>query len=179
MPDVDEPMDPIDPPPQYPSSSKRIPSWPRETLKDAERHIAPRGNFDESKKPNRHQGYLTIMSIIIQNEPSSFEEALKQQAHFVAQGFSRKEGAYYDEMFAPISRYTTIHLIIALVASQEWNLHQMDVKNTFLPSSIKEEVYMEQPEGFKVQDWEPHVCKLKKAPYGLKQAPQAWYERIN
>eukprot|EP00253_Pinus_taeda_P007442 PITA_07442 len=54
MPDVDEPMDPIDPPPQEPSSSK-------------------------SKKRNRYQGYLIVMSTIIQNEPSSFEEAVEQQ----------------------------------------------------------------------------------------------------
>ena len=65
MPDVDEPMDPIDPPSQEPSSSKRRPSWLRETLEDAKRHIALRGIFCESKKPNEYQGYLTVMSTII------------------------------------------------------------------------------------------------------------------
>ena len=79
MSDVKEPMDPIDPPPQELSSSKKRPSWLRETPEDAERHIAPRGNFRESKKPTRYQGYLTIMSTIIQNEPTSFEEAVKHQ----------------------------------------------------------------------------------------------------
>ena len=64
--DVDEPMNPIDLLPHEPSSSKRRPSWLRETLEDAERHIAPRGTFRESKKPNRYQGYLTAMSTIIQ-----------------------------------------------------------------------------------------------------------------
>lgn len=79
MSDIDEPMDLIDPPPQEPSSSKRRPSWLRETLEDAERHIAPRGTFCESKKPNRYQGYLNVMSTIIQSGSSSFEEAVKQQ----------------------------------------------------------------------------------------------------
>eukprot|EP00253_Pinus_taeda_P019601 PITA_19601 len=55
----------------------------------------------------------------------------------------------------------------------------MDVKTTFMHSSIKEEVYVEQPEGFEIHDRESLVCKLKKAIYGLKQAPRAWYERIN
>jgi len=55
----------------------------------------------------------------------------------------------------------------------------MDVKTTFLHGSIKEEVYVEQPEGFEVHDWESHVCKLNKSLYGLKQAPRAWYERID
>ena len=56
MPNVEEPMDPIDPPPQEPSSSRKRPSWIRGTLDDAEGHIAPRGTFRESKKPTRYQG---------------------------------------------------------------------------------------------------------------------------
>ena len=79
MPDVEEPMDLIDPPRQEPSSSRKSPSWIRGTLDDAEGHIAPRGTFRESKKPNRYQGYLTIMSMIIQNKPSSFTHAIKHQ----------------------------------------------------------------------------------------------------
>eukprot|EP00253_Pinus_taeda_P015967 PITA_15967 len=55
----------------------------------------------------------------------------------------------------------------------------MDVKTAFLHGSIKEEVYVEQPEGFEIYDRESHVCRLKKALYGLKQAPRAWYERID
>lgn len=58
---------------------KRRPSWLGDTLEDAERHIAPRGTFRESKKPNRYQGYLTTMSTIFQTEPCTFEEAVKHQ----------------------------------------------------------------------------------------------------
>ena len=101
------------------------------------------------------------------------------KARFVARGFSQKEGIDYDEIFAPVARYTTIRSIIALAASQGWNLHQMDVKTAFLHGSIKEEVYVEQPEGFEIYDRKSHVCRLKKALYGLKQAPRAWYERID
>ena len=79
MPDVEEPMDPIDPPPHEPSSSKKRPSWLREILDDVEGHVAPQGTFRESKKPNRYHGYLTIMSTIIQNEPSSFSDVVKHQ----------------------------------------------------------------------------------------------------
>ena len=56
---------------------------------------------------------------------------------------------------------------------------QMDVKTAFLHGSIKEEVYVEQPEGFEIYDRKSHVCRLKKVLYGLKQAPRAWYERID
>ena len=75
--DVEEPMDPIYPP--EPSSSRKRPSWLRGILDDAEGHAAPRGTFRQSKNPNRYHGYLTIMSTIIQNEPSSFSNALKSQ----------------------------------------------------------------------------------------------------
>ena len=105
--------------------------------------------------------------------------AEKFKARFVARGFSQKEGIDCDDIFAPVVRYTTIRSIIALVDTKGWSLHQMDVKTTFLHGVIKEEVYVEQPLGFKVQDGDTHVCRLKKALYGFKEAPRAWYERID
>jgi hypothetical protein len=103
----------------------------------------------------------------------------KYKARFVAHGFSQKEGIDYEETFAPVARYTSIRTIIALAAKMKWKLHQMDVKTTFLNGVIEEEVYIEQPQGFEVEDRKTHVCKLKKALYGLKQAPRAWYGRID
>jgi hypothetical protein len=103
----------------------------------------------------------------------------KYKARFVARGFSQKEGIDYEETFAPVARYTSIRTIIALVAMMKWKLHQMDVKTAFLNGVIEEEVYIEQPQGFEVEDRKSHVCRLKKALYGLKQAPRAWYGRID
>ena len=67
---------------------------------------------------------------------------------------------------------------MALASMMKWNLHHMNVKTTFLNGVIEEEVYIEQPQGFKVEGRRTHVCKLKKALYGLKQAPRDWYGRI-
>ena len=55
----------------------------------------------------------------------------------------------------------------------------MDVKIAFLNGVVKEEVYVEQPLGFETHDMENHVCKLKKALYGLKHAPRTWYDRMD
>jgi hypothetical protein len=97
----------------------------------------------------------------------------------MARGFSQKEGEDYDETFSPVARYSSIRAIISLVASMEWNLHHMDVKTAFLNGAIEEEVYIEQPQGFEVHSRDTHVCRLKKALYGLNQAPRAWYARMD
>jgi hypothetical protein len=85
----------------------------------------------------------------------------------------------YEETFTPMARYTSIRVIMALATKIGWKLQQMDVKIAFLNGAVEEEVYVEQPLGFKTHDRETHVCKLKKALYGLKQAPKTWYGRIN
>ena len=97
----------------------------------------------------------------------------------MARGFSHKEGIDYEEKFSPVARYTSIRTIMELASMMKWDLHQMDVKTAFLNGVIEEEVYIEQPQGFEVEDRHTHVCKLKKALYGLKQDPRAWYERID
>ena len=68
---------------------------------------------------------------------------------------------------------------MALASMMKWDLHQMDVKKTFLNGVIEKEVYIKQAQGFEVEEKQTHVCKLKKALYGLKQAPRAWYGRID
>ena len=55
----------------------------------------------------------------------------------------------------------------------------MDVKTTFMNGVIEEEVYIEQPQGFEVEDRNTHIFKLEKDLYGLKQAPRSWYGRID
>jgi hypothetical protein len=55
----------------------------------------------------------------------------KHKARFVARGFSQIEGVDYDEMFAPVARYTSIRTIIAIAAEMGWRIHQMMLKPHF------------------------------------------------
>ena len=103
----------------------------------------------------------------------------KYKARFVAKGYVQKEGIDYEETYAPVTRYTSIRVVISLAAQMGWQIHQMDVKTTFLNWVIKEEVYIEQPEGFETHERRTYVCRLKKVLYGLKQAFRAWYGRID
>eukprot|EP00253_Pinus_taeda_P005472 PITA_05472 len=66
----------------------------------------------------------------------------------------------------------SICLTLSITAAHGWEVHQMDVKNSFLHEDLPEEIYMEQPHGF-IQD-SSLVCRLKKSLYGLKQALRAW-----
>eukprot|EP00253_Pinus_taeda_P014284 PITA_14284 len=103
----------------------------------------------------------------------------KHNAGFVANGFSQVEEIDYDETFAPVARYSLIISILALSAQMGWKIHQMDVMIAFLNGMIEEEVYIEHPEGFEIFNHESHVCRLKRALYGLKQVTRAWYTRID
>eukprot|EP00253_Pinus_taeda_P027421 PITA_27421 len=102
----------------------------------------------------------------------------KYKARFMAKGYTQKEGTNYEETFAPIARYSSIRFIISLAAQIGWEIHQMDVKTSFLNGVIEEEVYIKQPKGFEMHEKRTHVCGLKKALYGLKQAPRAWSSRL-
>jgi hypothetical protein len=94
----------------------------------------------------------------------------RHKARLVAKGFSQVEEIDYNETFSPIEKMNSIHLVLSLAASHKWEVHQMDVKSTFLHEDLQEEIYMEQPPGY-VQNASSLVCRLKKSLYGLKQAP--------
>ena len=66
----------------------------------------------------------------------------------VSKVFSQVEGIDYNKTFAPITKLTSIYLVIALVASREWEVHQMDVTLAFLHGDLQEEIYMEQPASY-------------------------------
>ena len=68
---------------------------------------------------------------------------------------------------------------MALVAHFDVELHQMDVKITFLNGDLEEEVYMKQPERFITNGNDYIVCKLKKSICGLKQASRQWYLKFH
>ena len=61
----------------------------------------------------------------------------------MARGFSQKEGIDYEETFAPVARYTSIRIVLALVAVIKWKIHQMDVKTAFVtcPNFVKTILY--------------------------------------
>jgi transposase InsO family protein len=112
-------------------------------------------------------------------EAVSEKEGERFKARLVAKGYSQRHGIDYDEVFSPVVRHTSIRAVLALVADQDLELEQLDVKTAFLHGNLEEEIFMEQPEGFKQPGTENLVCRLKKSLYGLKQSPRQWYKRFD
>lgn len=81
--------------------------------------------------------------------------------------------------FAPVMSYISLRIILCIGASLDYEIKQMDVTTAFLNAKIDTEIYVEQPEGFKVAGKETWVCKLNKALYGTKDAPRAWNIELN
>jgi len=98
-----------------------------------------------------------------------------KKACLVTKGFSQIEGLDFDEIFSPVVRFESVCTILALAALEKWKIEGVDVKSAFLYGTLDEELYMEQPQGFKVPGNEHKVLHLKKAIYGLKQATRAWW----
>ncbi|KAK8696391.1 hypothetical protein V6N13_001527 [Hibiscus sabdariffa] len=95
----------------------------------------------------------------------------KYKARLVIKGYRQKEDLDYFETYSPVSRITSIRMILVIAALQNLEAHQMDIKTAFLNGELDEEIYMEQPEGHVVSGEERKVCRLVKSLYGLKQAP--------
>jgi hypothetical protein len=145
------------------ASSKLI--W-RDAMMEEYQSIMKNGVWDISLRP---EGKSVVTSKWIYKIKQTTDGSIeKHKAIFVARGFSQVEGIDYEETFAPIAQYTSIQMIISFATSMGWRLHQMDVKTTLLNGEIEEEVYIEQLGDFVIHEKESHVCRLKKALYGLK-----------
>jgi len=102
----------------------------------------------------------------------------RKRACLVAKGFRQVEGLDYDQVFSPVVRFETVHLILVMAALEDWVAYGPDVHNAYLYGELDEEIYMEQPEGFRVPGKEDFVLRLRRALYGLKQAGLAWWRAL-
>ncbi|GJT27431.1 retrovirus-related pol polyprotein from transposon TNT 1-94 [Tanacetum coccineum] len=117
-----------------------------------------------------------------QIEPKNIKEAMADSAWIEAmqeelQQFDRldvwelvdrplcktQEGIDFEESFAPVARLEAVRLFIAYDVHKSFSVYQMDVKTTFLNGPLKEEVYVNQPDGFVDPHHPDKVYRLKKA----------------
>ncbi|KAH9752597.1 hypothetical protein KPL71_014753 [Citrus sinensis] len=107
------------------------------------------------------------------------DQVERYRARLVVKGYAQKEGIDFNEIFSPLVRLTTVRVVLAMCATFDLHIEQLDVKTTFLHGELKEKIYMLQPEGFAETGKENLVCRLNKSLCGLKQVPRCWYKRFD
>ena len=98
------------------------------------------------------------------------------KARLVIKGYSQRKGVDYDQTFSPVARISSIRALISVAATEKMLLKQFDVSTAFLYGELKEEIFMQQPEGF--NDGSGRVCQLRRSLYGLNQALRCWNKRF-
>nr|GEZ95648.1 retrovirus-related Pol polyprotein from transposon TNT 1-94 [Tanacetum cinerariifolium] len=116
---------------------------------------------------------------LFKNKHDEEQTIIRNKSRLVVRGYRQEEGINFEESFTLVARMEAFRIFLAYAAHKSFIVFQMDVKTAFLHGSLKEDVYVCQPEGFIDADHPSHVYKLKKALYGLKQAPRAWYDELS
>nr|GEY73847.1 chloroplast sensor kinase [Tanacetum cinerariifolium] len=141
---------------------------------------------DQGETSSRHSKSLEILHNLLELDANYNRMLRCEELHqfdrldvweLVDRPLCINERVDFEESFAPVVRLEAVRLFIAYAAHKSFTIYQMDVKTTFLYGPLKEEVYVNQPDGF--VDHPDKVYRLKKALYGLKQAPRAWYDELS
>ncbi|MBW0478757.1 hypothetical protein O181_018472 [Austropuccinia psidii MF-1] len=98
----------------------------------------------------------------------------KFKARLCVRGFHQKEGIYYDNVFSPTGRLTSLQLLLTLCNLNKFKIEQMDVKCAFLNGKPDKDLYILRPDGYNSR--QPHqYFILNRSLYVLKQSPQCWH----
>nr|CAE04657.2 OSJNBa0061G20.13 [Oryza sativa Japonica Group] len=150
--------------------------WRRATEEEL-RSIEENQTWSLAKLPAGYKAIGLKWVYKLKKDPSG--AIVKHKARLVAKGYVQQQGVDFDEVFAPVARMETVRLLVALAAQKGWEIHHMDVKSAFLNGDLEEEVYVVQPPGFDDKTNASKVLKLRKALYGLRQAPRAWNAKLD
>ena len=101
----------------------------------------------------------------------------RYKARLVAKGFSQRLGIDYQETYAPVVRYESIRVFLAIATGRDMDMKQFDVRTAFLHRDLHEVIFMDQPAGY--EDNTGRKCRLRKGLYGLKQAPRCWNSKFH
>ncbi|KAG7547985.1 Integrase catalytic core [Arabidopsis suecica] len=133
--------------------------------------------WDEEALPSRKKTVSSRWIFTIKYKSNG--EIERYKARLVARGFTQTYGADYKETFAPVAKLHTVRVVLSLATNLSWELWQMDVKNAFLQGELEDDVYMTPPPGLEDTIDPGKVWRLRKAIYGLKQSPRAWYHKLS
>ena len=99
---------------------------------------------------------------------------VRYKARLVAQGFKQIKGIDYNDIFSPTMHIKTARALLAVAARDNVIAYQYDISTAFLHAGLNETIFVSQPPGHVEKGNDDYVYKLKKAMYGLKNAPKAY-----
>ncbi|GAX72944.1 hypothetical protein CEUSTIGMA_g399.t1 [Chlamydomonas eustigma] len=167
----------------------------------AGQHPIPQ-TMDQMRKHPYHKGYEDAIIVEMESikargvlEPVRWERGLKVidtkvvfdekvddkglitslKARLVAKGLRQSKGKDYTEIWAAVSKHSSLRAVLAVAAAKDWILHQVDVKTAFLHANLDEELYVRVPADLLGGGG---TFRLRKAIFGLKQASRAWYKHL-
>ena len=100
------------------------------------------------------------------------------KGRLTAVGCAQRPGIDFEDTFAPVPRTESFRMFMSIVASENLEMVQIDIKTAFLNADLDKPIFMTQPEGFLVPGKEDWPVLLKKALYGTKQAPMLWNKTL-
>ncbi|CAI7872142.1 unnamed protein product, partial [Closterium sp. NIES-54] len=101
----------------------------------------------------------------------------KFKARWVVRGFDQEHGRDFTKTFAPVSRHTSLRILLAIAAMERKKLRQIDVANAFLYAPVDAKIFIEQPHRFNADP--NQICQLEKSLYSIKQAPRLWQQHLH
>jgi hypothetical protein len=104
-------------------------------------------------------------------------QVIEHKARICAQGFRQTYGLNFLAKYAPTGRPASLRILISFAVDNDLSIHQLDVRSAFLTCPLDDKVTLLPPPGFECQP--DTVLELKKAIYGLRQAPLVWYKRLS
>jgi hypothetical protein len=162
--------------PRYFAEAERHAAW-RDAMQSEMDAVEKNCTWEFADLPRGHS--VITLKWVFKLKRDEADAIVKHKARLVARGFMQREGIDFDDTFAPVAPMESMRLLFALAAQEGWRVHHMDVKSAFINDDLKEEVYVHQPPGFTISGKEGKVLRLRKALYGLRQAPQVWNAKLD
>jgi hypothetical protein len=156
---------------------KRSLEWPdlEHAVREELAQLQQKGTW---KLVNQPEGAIPILNRWVFAKKYNKEgDLLKYKGRLVVKGYSQRPGHDYVETFAPVVQLEMLHAILAMAVTKDFQIHQMDMKGAYLNGTLKETIYMRQPQGY--EDESGKVCLLIKTLYGLKQAGHEWNLKLD
>jgi hypothetical protein len=152
--------------------ARNSPEWPEweQAIQSELDQLEHMGTWRLVDKP--HDAIPISNKFVFTKKRDNKGNIIKYKARLVAKGYAQRPGFDYVDTHSPVVRMETIRAILAIAPTCKLHIHQLDIKGAYLNGTLKEKIFMKQPEGY--GDGSNRVCLLIKTLYGLKQAGREW-----